>query len=259
MHRSIIGHWVFADDALFYLWSNLLLRANWKSGKFWPGGSAAPVTVGRGQLLTGRNALHAMLYPTRDREGRLIKRESPPPHPTTLWRWLEAMQKDGMVKLDVRKSFTIVTICNYNLYQNVKDDDAQPVRNPCASDAQDVRRARATGAQDVRTIEEETKKEKKEEEGKKEECATLPPSLQTEEFKAVWKSWEQHRKELRKPLKPTMAAAQLKHLEGMGQSRAIACIRHTITMGWQGLREAESDGRHTDQPIKRIRLSDDNG
>lgn len=182
MHRSLLGHWVFADDATFYLWTNLLLRANWKEGKFWPGGSAAPVTVQRGQILTGRNALHKALYPSHDAEGRRIKRESPPPHPTTLWRWLEAMEKDGMVRLDVRNAFTVVTICNYDTYQNQNEDDAQVTRKRRARRAQPVRNPCAGDAQGVRTIEEETKKV---EEGKN----GVPHIGFSHAFQMAWDCW----------------------------------------------------------------------
>lgn len=253
LHRSVITHWVFADDAMFYLWSNLLLRANWKEGKFWPGGASAPVIIGRGQLITGRNALHAMLYPERDAIGSKIRRETNPPHPTTVWRWLEAMEKDGMIALDVRKAFTIVTICNYETYQGSKSTSAHAMRNGRATGAQVTRNTCATGAPPVRTIEEETNKGNKGNKGNKEEkVATLPLLLQTDDFQAAWDSWEQHRRELKKPLKPTMAVAQLKHLAEMGHDRAIACIRHTITMGWQGLREPESSNGHA--PAKKVRL-----
>ncbi len=147
LHRRIVRHWVFADESVFYLWTNLLMRANWKDGKFWPGGASAPVVVKRGQLLTGRNSLHAMLYPKRDAEGRTIKRDRKPPHATTVWRWLEAMAKDGMIALDVRSAFTIITICQYETYQTAKDASAQ-------GDAPETRKACASDAQGVRTIEE---------------------------------------------------------------------------------------------------------
>ena len=147
VHRKMLSHWVFSDAAVFYLWMNLLMRANWKAGKFWPGGSAKPVPVKRGQILTGRNSLHAMLYPERDQDGNVIKRECAPPHPTTLWRWLKAMESDGMIKLDVRSKHTIITICNYESYQSSKGD-------MCADGAQVVRKSCADGAQVVRTIEE---------------------------------------------------------------------------------------------------------
>lgn len=148
---------MFADDRMFYLWINLLMRANWKDGKFWPRGASVPFEVGRGQLVTGRNALRAMLYPERDLGGHLIERECLPPHSTTLWRWLVALKNDGMVALDVRSKYTIVTICNYDTYQNCEGDDAQ-------DDAQVTRKWCASDAQVVRTIEEiqEGKKVKKE-------------------------------------------------------------------------------------------------
>lgn len=68
----------------------------------------------------------------------------------------------------------------------------------------------------------------------------LPLLLQTPEFESAWNDWVNHRKELKKPLKPTMAVAQLKMLADMGCLRAVAMIRHTVTMGWQGLREPEN-------------------
>lgn len=154
LHRSIEGHWVFADDSMFYLFTNLILRANWKQGKVWMGGNAAPIAVERGQLLTGRNSLHRLLYPTHDKHGNKIKRERPPPHPVTLWRWLEALAKDGMVSLDVRSKYTIVTICNYDTYQGPDDGSAQETRKRRASGAQDVRRSCADDAPLMRTIEE---------------------------------------------------------------------------------------------------------
>lgn len=56
-------------------------------------------------------------------------------------------------------------------------------------------------------------------------------------FTEAWKHWEQHRREIRKPLKPTMREAQLRELEAMGEARAIAALQFTIAKGWQGIRE----------------------
>jgi hypothetical protein len=147
LHRRILRHWVFAHDEVLYLWLNLLLRANWKDGKFWPGGDSDVVIVKRGQLVTGRNSLQAGLYPKCGEDGRIIKRENPPPHPTTLWRWVKALERDGMISLDVRNKYTIITIVNYETYQCREDDQ-------CPDDAQDVRKTCADGAPVMRTIEE---------------------------------------------------------------------------------------------------------
>lgn len=168
LHRSIESHWVFADDAMFYLFTNLILRANWKPGKVWTGGDSAPITIERGQLLTGRNALHRMLYPTHDKHGKRIRRESAPPHPVTLWRWLESLEKDGMIRLDVRSQFTIITVCNYETYQGADEVSAPAVRQGRASGAPAVRRPCAADAPAVRTIEEG-------EEGEEGKDTPLPP------------------------------------------------------------------------------------
>ena len=69
----------------------------------------------------------------------------------------------------------------------------------------------------------------------------LPPSLDFDSFMKVWDEWEQHRKEIRKPLKPTQIKKQLKRLGELGLTKAIEAINHTINMGWQGIREPEQE------------------
>lgn len=70
----------------------------------------------------------------------------------------------------------------------------------------------------------------------------LPIELDSDEFRIAWGDWIQHRSEIKKPLKPKMASGQLSMLAEIGCARAVAMIRHTIAMGWQGLREP--DGSH---------------
>ena len=72
---------------------------------------------------------------------------------------------------------------------------------------------------------------------KEEESASLP--FCSLEFEKAWTDWIAHRKEIRKPLKPTQIRKQLEELAAIGESRAIATINHTITKGWQGLREPD--------------------
>ena len=66
------------------------------------------------------------------------------------------------------------------------------------------------------------------------------PSLPHQgDFREAWSRWEKHRREIKKPLRPTQTEAQLKKLATMTEARAVAMIDHTIEMGWQGLREGE--------------------
>jgi hypothetical protein len=68
---------------------------------------------------------------------------------------------------------------------------------------------------------------------------TIPPGLDSPDFRRSWGEWVQHRKELRKPLTKTSAAQQLKMLGELGPEGAIMTIVHTIEKGWIGLREPE--------------------
>jgi hypothetical protein len=81
----------------------------------------------------------------------------------------------------------------------------------------------------------------------------LPPCLETEKFRSAWERWERHRREIGKPLKPTMRQSQLAMLAAKGESDAVAMIDHTIAMGWQGLRapEPETRGSTPQQPPRK--------
>lgn len=67
--------------------------------------------------------------------------------------------------------------------------------------------------------------------------------FESKEFAEAWQAFVRHRAEIRKPLKPTSTALQLEALKAMGEERAVAALRHTTAMGWQGIREP--DGTRT--------------
>jgi hypothetical protein len=59
--------------------------------------------------------------------------------------------------------------------------------------------------------------------------------LNTPEFHAAWQEWQQHRREIRKPMTPVATKKQLKALEALGPDRAVIAINRSIANGWQGL------------------------
>ena len=71
----------------------------------------------------------------------------------------------------------------------------------------------------------------------KKEKVTLTFPFPSPEFKTSWEKWLQYRKEIKKPITPTMIESQLNNLKAMGEVRAVAMIENTICKGWQGLRE----------------------
>ncbi len=74
-----------------------------------------------------------------------------------------------------------------------------------------------------------------------------PPSKEvvlpfsSKEFSEAWADWVQHRKDIRKPLKPKTIQVQLKDLASWGEENAIRSIRESIRNSWQGLFEPKGE------------------
>lgn len=62
----------------------------------------------------------------------------------------------------------------------------------------------------------------------------------SEFFESAWANWKQHRVEKKKKLTPSTETMQLKQMEELGESRAIAAINFSIKNGWLGLFEDQS-------------------
>jgi hypothetical protein len=64
-------------------------------------------------------------------------------------------------------------------------------------------------------------------------------AFDSDAFRGAWGDFVRHRTEIRKPLKPTSAKLCMEELKAMGESRAIAALKHTTARGWQGLKEPD--------------------
>jgi hypothetical protein len=71
----------------------------------------------------------------------------------------------------------------------------------------------------------------------------IPEQLKGDRFEKSWDSWVSHRLEIKHPLHTTMVDAQLKMLGEKGLDRACQMLDHTVSMGWQGLREPDEKVR----------------
>jgi DNA-binding MarR family transcriptional regulator len=65
----------------------------------------------------------------------------------------------------------------------------------------------------------------------------------SDEFREAWTEWEQHRREIKKPLTPTSTERQLKTLASIGEAEAIAAIHRSISNGWTGIFPASSKAK----------------
>jgi hypothetical protein len=81
------------------------------------------------------------------------------------------------------------------------------------------------------------------------EGTLVPSELISSEFGDAWDQWVQHRIEIGKPLKPTQVKGQMDKLAKVGKARALAMMKHTIAMGWQGLREPDESDQ---EPASRV-------
>lgn len=75
------------------------------------------------------------------------------------------------------------------------------------------------------------------------EAFSLP--FDSSAFKDAWKLWIKHRIEIKKKLTPTCIQEQFNEFKDMGESRAVAAIKHTIAKGWQGIREPDQNKKNT--------------
>ena len=132
-HRKIIDSRVFARAELLKLWCLCLALANHTDKWVDVNGVISPVRVKRGQFITGRFSLHDLYYPKKSDSNK---------NPRTVWRWLKELEKWQNLTMETSKRFTLVTICNYGIYQGEAGGDVQAnvplVSHRCPTDVQPV-------------------------------------------------------------------------------------------------------------------------
>jgi len=237
--RSTLDSQIMTDDWMCRLFVWCILRANYTSGNF-RGTPLAP-----GQFVTGRISGAAELNVSPS-------------------KWLRGIQKlvdIGFLKYEANSSWTTLTVCNWDTYQNDADSNEQQADSKrTAGDT--------TNGQPADTIEEGKKERRKE--GKKQIppksptgghrrktvepiSVAIPDSLNNPEFLSAWSRWQTHRIEIKKALTQTQAETQITEFESWGTERAIAAINFTVMKGWQGLVEpderSQSPKPKKEQPI----------
>ena len=209
LHRSIIESKVFANAELLKLFVLCLANANYEDRWVDVDGQTKPLLIKRGQFITGRFALHAQYYQNKKRKSQK--------KPISVWRWLESLAEMQVLELETHNKFTLVTVCNYDTYQNRSDENDQ-------QDDQQMINRRSTDDQQMIT----TKKDKELKKKKKKESAAdveVPITLQSPAFNAAWAAWLQHLREVPKSVSATAARAQLAELAEWGVDEAVAALQ----------------------------------
>lgn len=149
----------YGDPLMVATLIHLLLKANWCDKK-WRG-----VTVKRGQFITSRTRL-------ADEIG-LTERQ--------LRTCLERMQSSGEIACETTNRYTIITICNYDIYQD-KTEAQRPAERPAEShtnDQQTTNKRPAGGQQTTTTIEDIEEEDNKKKRKKDLSSTPLPPEGET--------------------------------------------------------------------------------
>lgn len=104
IHREIADHWIFQDADKFKWWIDMLFLASYEANRVNIGNRI--VEVKRGQFLGSLAFLSKRWGVSKER----------------VISFLRLLQSDGMIDKSSDKNITLITICNYESYQDVPDN-----------------------------------------------------------------------------------------------------------------------------------------
>ncbi|AZS17411.1 hypothetical protein [Paenibacillus lutimineralis] len=146
LHRKVRDNPVFNDLQLFRLWTICLTEAAHKSYEQ-PVGRQV-VSLEPGQFVTGRFDLH-------DLYNRGLKRSDKVAAEFTVWRWLQSLEKQGLVSIKSSNKFSIVTVVNWAFYQGDEQineqQNEQELSIKLATNEQELSIKLATNEQELST------------------------------------------------------------------------------------------------------------
>lgn len=119
LSRKLLDSSVFASEKRLKVWIWLLLKASYKS-RFVPikiGKGETTIEIMRGQLLFGRFSAEESL----NIDG------------STIYKILKAFEKDEMIDVKSNSHYTIISICNYDIYQQLDKSKVTATKQPSNS------------------------------------------------------------------------------------------------------------------------------
>ncbi|WP_438446844.1 hypothetical protein [Gorillibacterium sp. sgz5001074] len=128
LHRKIRGNPIFNNLELFRLWLICLTEATHREHDQLVGQQM--VKLMPGQFVTGRFDLEKMyndgLPKDQERSG------------LTIWRWLQKLEKYEFLNINSNNKFTVVSILNWDKYQNPEQQNEQQLNNKRTTTEQEV-------------------------------------------------------------------------------------------------------------------------
>lgn len=111
LHRDIVESQAFCHPITFKIWCWLLLKSNFKDSfmSLKTGRGFTEIKVKRGQMIFGRFKAEEQL----NIDG------------STIYKHLQKLQKWNNIKIETTNQCSIITIINYNNYQDKKTNEHQ--------------------------------------------------------------------------------------------------------------------------------------
>lgn len=111
IHRDIQQHWIAQDMEKFGWWIDLLLLASYEDNKALLGNRITEVK--RGQFIASLRFLAERWNASKDKINAFLK----------------LLAQDGMITKESDRNTTLITICNYESYQDIPGDFETPLRH----------------------------------------------------------------------------------------------------------------------------------
>lgn len=116
LHRRLLDSEIFASQIGLKIWLWCLIKASHKR-RFIPikiGKGETTVAVAKGSFIFGRHSAEKELNING----------------STVYKWIHKLQDVGMIKIESNNQYSIITICNYENYQRVDDDEVTATQQP---------------------------------------------------------------------------------------------------------------------------------
>lgn len=208
LHRSSLDSAVFSNARTWQIWCWLLMQANWS----------------KRQLLNGTVLNPGQLVISYDRLSRDINCSK-----STLFRVLRALQKCGNVHLKPERSGTVVTIVNWQTYQEwKKDDGTETERKPNVDET-----PAETEEEGKNVITKETK-------GGfsfswKDGELEFPSSLDNQTAREAMQDWIEYQRDKGRPVPRKSAQLALERYAESGSATLARDIGYSISQNWNGI------------------------
>jgi biotin operon repressor len=219
-YRKMLASEVFldSDPYLLKLWIYCLLKANWKPKPF----SGVMIPIGSFAFVS-RN-LAGVLGVSRGK----------------LWRDINKLETMSQIETQTNRNFTVVSICNWETYQDIEDDDRDTDEPQTETK---TGRKRTTGGTTNGTTNKEVKKGRSKEvkETTASQSVPIPENLNQPDFVSALEDFRQMRREIKKPFTPAAEKKLFAKLAKWGTEKAIVALDKSTENSWQGVFEPKPE------------------